>query len=65
MSAPFDLPFIMTKLRAMVEQYETLPMVDDHYLNVLLRITYQRNDGTNGITLVVGTEPSPGLDDDD
>jgi hypothetical protein len=64
MSAPFDLPWIMARLRDMVASYETVPFVGDADLTACLRITYWDRASNTGITLVVGVEPATRPDDD-
>ena len=61
----FDLPWIMTQLRRMVESYETVPFVGEQGLTAALRVTYWDRATDSGITLVVGVEPALHGDDPD
>jgi hypothetical protein len=54
----FDLPWIMARLRHMVEQYQTVPFVGDAGLTALLRVTYRDRQTGDVVTLVVGVEPA-------
>jgi hypothetical protein len=54
----FDLPWIMARLRHMVESYETTPFVGEAGLTACLRVTYWDRATNEGITLVVGVEPA-------
>jgi hypothetical protein len=55
---PFDLPWVMARLRDMVEQYQTVPFVGIDGLAACLRVTYWDRATNSGITLVVGVEPA-------
>jgi hypothetical protein len=57
----FDLPWMMERLRVMVDQYAHVQPVPGTL--VLLRLTFRdKDDPKNAITLTVGAEP---VDDDD
>lgn len=56
-----DLPWIMAKLRGLLDDYERTPFSPDWH--TLIRVTYRHRETGHGVTLTVGAEPAG--DDDD